>query len=96
MKKIKIIQETSPTALEDGVNEALKTIEDGEPQIKYLLEQNTIVIEYNEKFTQLMCVDCQFYDHTQGVAKAFGICQCNGKRVRFTEHACADFKDLRG
>ena len=77
------------------VNEALKTIKDGEPDIKYLLEQNTIVIEYVEKLVQLMCVDCQYYDHTVGVAKAFGLCQCKGQRVRFSEHACDEFKDLR-
>ena len=95
MKQIKIIKESSPAALQNGVNEALKTIKDGEPEIKYMLEQNTIVIEYIEKLTQLMCVDCQYYDHTVGVAKAFGLCQCKGQRVRFSEHACDEFKDLR-
>ena len=96
MKQIKIVTKETCPNLEQGVNKALESIEDDAPNIIYMLEQETIIIEFNAKQTRLMCVDCQFYDHTQGVAKAFGMCQCNGKRVRFSEHACDDFKDIRG
>ena len=96
MKQIKIIKSTSPAELEKGVNEALKSIDQNETEIKYMLENDTIIIEYVVKITELMCVDCQYYDHTVGVARAFGLCQCHGQRVRFTEKVCDDFKDLRG
>ena len=96
MKQIRIIQNPVCSNLERGVNEALKSIDDDHPEIKYMLEEDTIVIEYEEKITQLMCVDCQHFDHTVGVAKAFGLCQCRGERVRFTCHACEEFKDIRG
>ena len=96
MKKIKIIKDASPDVLEKNVNEAISSIESDDLDIKYMLEQNTIVIEYEEKVAKLMCVDCQFYDHTVGVAKAFGLCQCKGERVRFSTCACESFKDIRG
>ena len=53
-------------------------------------------IEYEEKITKLMCVDCRHYDESVGVTKAFGLCQCRGERVRFTHKICEDFSDLRG
>ena len=96
MRQIKIIDKETCSNLEQGVNDALQSIDDDSPVIKYMLEQDTLVIEYTVKHTTLMCVDCQFYDHTQGVARAFGVCQCKGQRVRFTEHACESFKDIRG
>lgn len=96
MKQIRIIEGCSKKELQDGVNEALKTIDDENASLKYLLEEDTIIIEFDEKVAKLMCCDCQYYDHTVGVAKAFGLCQCNGKRVRFSERVCDDFKDIRG
>lgn len=96
MKQIKIIKNPISSNLEQGVNEALNAIDDEHPEIKYMLENDTIVIEYEEKITQLMCVDCQHFDHTVGVANAFGLCQCKGRRVRFTGHACESFIDIRG
>lgn len=96
MKQIKIIEGDSTRDLQSGVNDALKSIDDVSPSIRYMLADGVIIIEYEEQVTRLMCCDCQYYDHTVGVAKAFGLCQCNGKRVRFSESACDDFKDLRG
>ena len=96
MRQIKIIDKTTCLNLERGVNDALKEIDDDNPSIKYMLDIDTVVIEYTVKVTKLMCADCIFYDSTQSVHKAWGVCQCNGKRLRFNCNICNEFKDIRG
>lgn len=96
MKKIRLVEGTSIKELEVNANEALEGIESDNIDIKYMLPEKVIVLEYDYKPIQLKCMDCQFYDTTQTIAKAFGVCQCKGERKRFSEKACDDFKDIRG
>ena len=85
--------------LQNQINECLKEITDDSPTIIYerpITERLTAIIQYQAKDKKLMCCDCQFYDSTKDIRNAFGLCQFGSGRVRFSNEACADFKDLRG
>ena len=96
MKKIRIIESWSAETLEQKTNEALASIKAESVEIKYMLPEHKIVIEYEERVIELMCMDCQFYDINADHRGAFGCCQRKGVRVRFSEKACDRFEDLRG
>lgn len=95
-KKIRLVEGTSIKELEVNANEALDSIESENIDIKYMLPEKVIILEYDYKPIKLTCMDCRFYDPNATVAKAWGICQCKGERKRFNEKSCEDFKDLRG
>lgn len=96
MKKIKIIEGWSAEALEQKTNEALASIKAESVDIKYMLPEHKIVIEYDERIVELKCMDCQFYDKNGDGRGAFGCCQRKGVRVRFSQKACDRFEDVRG
>ena len=96
MKRIIIVEGFSAEALERKTNEALESINAESVELKYMLHENKIVIEYEKVCRKNKCMDCQFYDATGDLRGAFGSCQRKGVRVRFTEDACERFEDLRG
>ena len=97
MRKVRIIEGVSKTDLEEKTNEALSSIESESILTNYnFLDKNIVVIEYEAKEVKLMCVDCQFYDNSASIHKAWGVCQCKGQRVRFNSEICDRFCDLRG
>lgn len=97
MKQIKIIDKGTFPNLEQGVNEALKNIDDDAPNIKYMLDRDTVIIEYviKEVWRNSICCECQYWDDcgNNGVS---GICHETGKRIRFNCRACKLYKDVRG
>lgn len=95
MKKIRLVEGDSIADLESKTNAALEDIE-SEVDIRYMLPELIIALEYEVKKVKLMCADCQFYDNTQTVHKAWGVCQKCGQRIRFNNEPCDRFEDLRG
>ena len=95
MKKIRLVEGDSIADLESKTNKVLEEIET-DVEVRYMLPELIIALEYEVKKVKLMCADCQSYDNTQSVHKAWGVCQVCGKRIRFNEEPCDRFVDLRG
>ena len=96
MKRIRIVEGATAEILESNANRILEEIKTDEADIKYMLPENKIVIEYVEHPRTCKCMDCQFYDTTGDVRGAYGCCQRKGVHVRFTGEACEYFEDVRG
>lgn len=95
MLQIKIIQDAE---LNSAVNEFLATIdEDAVRDLNIDTYRSEAIIQYviKENWAERMCCECQFWDDG-GQNNTSGLCQHNGKRVRFNCRACKYYKDVRG
>lgn len=95
--RIKLIIGTDFQDLEKSLNSFLDSIGDIKADIKYELDKNIAIIEYDEKKESVkqICCDCQFYDPTGDYRGAWGVCQRKGVRTRFSMDRCDYFLDLR-
>ena len=97
MKRIRIVEGETAEVLESKANKILEEIKSEEVDIKYMLPENTIVIEFEikEPWKNSICCECQYWDDC-GSTGTSGICHETGKRIRFNCRACVQYKDIRG
>lgn len=96
MKKIRIVEGSTSELLEAKANLVLQEIKTDDVDIKYMLPENMIVIEYCEHERSIKCMDCQYYDKDGDIRGAWALCQKKGVRVRFSQNRCECFEDVRG
>lgn len=96
MKKIRIVEGATSEILEANVNRVLEEIKTDDAEIRYMIPDNIIVIEYCEHSKVCKCMDCQYYDKDGDIRGAWALCQKKGIRVRFSETRCDCFEDVRG
>ena len=92
--RIKIVKGVDYADLERQTNQFLDTLK-GETTIEPHPELLLTIIFYDAEETKRMCVDCQFYDPSEDIRGAWGLCQRHGERVKFTKQ-CNEFLDIRG
>lgn len=78
----------------ETLNNELTKIDSEKVEIKYFLDNLTIVIEFEESYNRLCC-ECQHWDSSNGTSDVNGFCQLSGNRKRFNCRACKNYKDIR-
>ena len=94
MFQVKLVCGTDPQNLNDSLNRELSTIQSENVKVKFA-DAKTAFIVYETVSSKEICCDCQFWDDTQSNTSLMGFCQMCGKRKRFNDKACEQFKDIR-
>lgn len=97
MLQTKFVQGINLTDLNERLNQALSEITSKEPSIKYFLEDNLAIIEYqtNEAYKNSLCSECALWDDQGKTTSLVGFCTITGKRTRYNCRACRKFHDER-
>lgn len=96
MLQVKTIYGTDPPNLNDSLNKELSQFTSKIVDIKFPNDSTAVIIyELTEEFENEICCDCQYWDDTSCSTNLIGFCMLCGKRKRFNEKACRQFKDVR-
>lgn len=97
MLQTKFVFGTDLPDLNGRLNEALSEIKSENIQVKYETDKKLAIIEFEiyEAYKDHICCECAYWDDSGSHQSLSGFCTLTGKRMRFSCHACPQFKDVR-
>ena len=96
MLQVKFVLGVDSLDLTECLNRTLSNLKHEVIDVKF--PDNTtaaIIYEIKEEYKDRICCDCSLWDDTTSTSNLIGLCQFCGKRKRFNDKACRDFKDIR-
>lgn len=97
MLQIKFVQGVDMPDLERSTNEALSKIKSENVEVNCDMDRFLAIIKYDlyEVYKDHICCECMYWDDSGSHQSITGFCTLTGKRMRFSCHACPQFKDVR-